>query len=226
LKTPFAGYLPVELALLDALNVGDVVVPAPQASATAPATAAKPSRSTTAQQPRQQKPAARSAPKPSTPAPQKKTPPRRTSGSTPPPAKPARVEGELGDVWRQLLRALRPINPKLQALLRSGEPVALQGGDFYIRFRYEFHQNQVRASIDDLNRALSQVLGRPMNAVILGENDSPPSDSADPVPNPDPDPDTDSQSPADETPTSSLADHPVVRRAVDKWGGEIEGSGD
>jgi hypothetical protein len=153
----------------------------------------------------------------------------------------------LGDVWRQLLRALRPINSKLQALLRSGEPVALQGGDFYIRFRYEFHQNQVRASIDDLNRALSQVLGRPMQATILGENEEPPAASAasielEPTPAPDATSEVDSASqldpdPAPEQPSSpaagpdasadaptpsSLVDHPVVRRAVDKWGGEIE----
>ncbi len=213
LKTPFAGYLPVELALLDALNVGDVGVAAPQPAATTP----QPSRPTAASQTRTQKAADKPAAQP------RKQPPRRSTGSTPPPSKPVELEGELGDAWRGLLRAMRRINPKLQALLRSGEAVALQGGDFYIRFRYEFHQNQVRASIDDLNKGLSELLGRPMRAVILGENDSPPAPDtvthSNPDPNPSPDPDP-------TPPASSLADHPVVRRAVDKWGGEIEGSGD
>jgi len=128
-------------------------------------------------------------------------------------------------VWRQLLRTLRRINPKLQALLRSGEPVALQGGEFYIRFRYEFHQNQVRASIDDLNKGLAEVLGRPMNAVILGENEAPPAASAEANPSPAPAPDA-NPDPNPAPSASSLADHPVVRRAVDKWGGKIEDSGD
>ncbi len=209
LKTPFAGYLPVELALLDALNVGDVVVATPQPAATTPPTTSQPSPSQTRTQTASDRPA----------PPPKKKPPRRTSGSTSPPVKPTRVEGELGDVWRQLLRNLRRVNPKLQALLRSGEPVAMQSGEFYIRFRYEFHRNQVQASIDDLNKSLAEVLGRPMNAVILSENEMPPAASAEANPSPvsvpgaDPDP-----HPA---PSSSLANHPVVRRAVDKWGGKI-----
>ena len=234
LKTPFAGYLPVELALLDALNVGDVVVAAPQPTPSVPAAKPRPAKPARSQP---EKPVSKPTSKSPSPA-AKKSPPRRTSGSRPSPTKPARIEGELGDVWRQLLRTLRPINPKLQALLRSGEPVALQGGDFYIRFRYEFHQNQVRTSVDDLNKALSEVLGRPMQAIILGENEEPPTaettaagpsaestestpepvaaDSPEPEPEPFPAPDS------PETPATSLADHPAVRRAVDKWGGKIE----
>jgi len=213
LKTPFAGYLPVELALLDALNVGDV---APAPPPTAAASSAPASRTRTTPAPPAKKPS-QPARKPAASAPKKA--PRRTSGSTPPPSKAAApVTGELGDVWRGLLRALRRINPRLQALLRSGEPVSLQGGEFFIRFRYEFHREQVQASIDDLNKGLSEVLGRPMRAVILGENDSPPAPDTVTHSNPDPNPSPD---PNPTPPASSLADHPVVRRAVDKWGGEI-----
>ena len=225
LKTPFAGYLPVELALLDALNVGDVTVPGPvaQPAATTPPPAASAKKPTSRSFPPQ---ASARATSPTTTKPAS----RRTSGSTPPPSTAMDVKGELGDVWRQLLRTLRRINPKLQALLRSGEPVALQGGDFYIRFRYEFHQNQVRSSIDDLNKGLSEVLGRPMNAVILGENEAPPPASADspapsPPPDPNPDPDLDANPSSNHPPsppTPSLTNHPVVRRAVDKWGGEVQ----
>ena len=124
---------------------------------------------------------------------------------------------------------MRRINPKLQALLRSGEPVALEGGEFYVRFRYEFHQNQVRASIDELNKGLSEVLGRPMQAIVLGEDESPSTANASPAasdePSPTPNSAPDPQPPTTDAPASSLADHPVVRRAVDKWGGEIENNG-
>ncbi len=209
LKTPFAGYLPVELALLDALNL-DALTPAAPREMQAPAPAKR---------------AAKPAAKPSPAAPPRPAPPKRTQGSSPPPSRPAApaADPELAGVWKQLLRTMRGVNPKLQALLRSGEPVAVQGGHCYIRFRYEFHRNQVKAGIDDLNKGLAQVLGRPMQAVILGENESPPasdeidaSPASNPNPNPNPDPNPDSH------PTSSLAEHPVVRRAVEEWGGEIQ----
>ncbi len=207
LKTPFAGYLPVELALLDALNIG-VLTPEPAATpsskATGPATA-PPTSSTT---PAAKKPPSR-ATRP-TPA-----PPQRTSGSTPPPQRPASGGNEeLNAVWKQLLRTMRRINPKLQALLRSGTPVAQHDGQFFIRFRYEFHQKQVKAGIDDVNKGLSQVLGRPMEAVILGEND--------PLPDLTQAPPSKQEKPTDDPPSPhSLDEHPVVRRAIDKWGGKI-----
>jgi DNA polymerase-3 subunit gamma/tau len=216
LKTPFAGYLPVELALLDALNVGDVApAPPPTAAASSPPA----SRARTTPPPSAKKPS-RPAAKPAAPASSPKKTPRRTSGSTPRPDNktPAPVEGELGDVWRKLFRATRRSNPRLQALLRSGEPVAIRGGEFFIRFRYEFHREKVQSDIDDLNKSLSEVLGRPMQAIILGENETPPIASANPGPDPDP-----PEPPAsDAPPSASLGEHPVVRRAIDKWGGEID----
>ncbi len=214
LKTPFAGYLPVELALLDALNVGDAAPAAVQPIPAASAGAARKSATSLARKYAPTRTAASSSPSAA-----KKIAPRRAQSATPPPPKPSDVPGELGDVWRRLLRTTRRINPRLQALLRSGEPVSLQGGECYIRFRYEFHREQVQAAVDDLNKGLSEVLGRPMRAVILDENSSPPASGAvnhsdsDPAPNPDPKPNP---------PASSLADHPVVRRAMDKWGGEID----
>jgi hypothetical protein len=115
---------------------------------------------------------------------------------------------------------MRPINARLQAVLRSGEPLAVRDGRFFIRFRYEFHQNQMRAGVDDLNKGLSQVFGRPMEAVILGAEDPlPPQEVS-----------SSDASAADEASSdhassetsSPLKDHPVVRRAVDKWGGEVQ----
>ncbi len=210
LKTPFAGYLPVELALLDALNIGFLT---PEHTASVPSAQPKPS------QPPTTAPASSTTPPPSTPThratkPAPK-PPQRTSGSTPPPSNLESGANEaLNGVWKQLLRTMRRINPKLQALLRSGAPVAQHGGQFFIRFRYEFHQKQVKAGIDDVNKGLSQVLGRPMEAVILGEND--------PLPDLTQNPPSKQEKPNDDPPSPrSLDEHPVVRRAIDKWGGKI-----
>ena len=199
LKTPFAGYLPVELALLDALHVGAMAVEAPPREKTVP------------QPPAQPPSPAKSV------RPPKKAAPRRTSGSVPPPTSlpAASIDAELAGMWKQLLRTMRGINPKLQAMLRSGEPVALQDGKCYIRFKYEFHQNQVRAGIDDLNKGLSQVLGSPTEAVILGANDPIPTASASAPA------ETPSNPHANPPPDSDLASHPVVRRALDAWGGVI-----
>jgi len=204
LRTPFAGYLPVELALLDALNVGEEPV-----AASPPASV--PQRAPTRP--------------PSAPHVAKATRASRRAPSAPPSSSgpPAAIEGELGDVWRQLMRNLRRANPRLQALLRSGEPIALQGGDFTLFFRHKFHREQVQANIDDLNKALSEVLGRPMQAVISGEDGNAPARVADPAPAA-----SSLKTPAAPNATAkhppappSLKNHPVVRRAVEKWGGEI-----
>ena len=221
LKTPFAGYLPVELALLDALNIGEPVVVAPPSTHTV---AAKASPKPATQRTTPTKPASE-RPTSSKRAPSQ--PPRAKKGSVEPPlsapSSPPLDPGSAG-LWRQLLRNIRRINPRLQALLRSGEPAGVRDGNLYIRFRHDFHREQVGAEIDQVNKALSEVAGRPMRAIILGEGENIPSDAPT-------DPPPDSASPSSQSASSttahtspasdSLKDSPVVRRAVDKWGAEI-----
>ena len=207
LKTPFAGYLPVELALLDALHVGESLeqpkASAPASSPSPKVTAPSPGPATT--------PSAPARPPASSPPRQA---PRYSRGASPPPESTPTASGELADVWKQLLRAIRRVDPKLQALLRSGEPLALQKDRFFIRFRYEFHRNQVKAGLDHLNQSLSQIVGRPMSVVILSPDDPIPESNPNPDPNPNPNPDP--------IPQPRLVDHPVVQRALDHWGGVLK----
>ncbi len=211
LKTPFAGYLPVELALLDALHVGEIASDSAQTELAAPP---PPSR-TQATSPPPARPAQKTKTRPAvTPSSPKKPVARRTASTEPPPPAPATpVSGQLGDTWRQLLRTLRRSHPRLQALLRSGEPVSLQEDTLQIHFRYEFHREQVQSNIDALHNALSQIMGRPMRATIIG--DTPPSSS--PAPSK-----KTTAKPSQPDPAPSLANHPVTQHALKKWGGQLE----
>ncbi|RUA16550.1 MAG: DNA polymerase III subunit gamma/tau [Clostridia bacterium] len=223
LKTPFAGYLPVELALLDALNIGETVAVAPPPMK---AVSAKASPKPAAQRSSQTKPTSgRPAASPRKAASQPQRARTRSSEPPPPALSSFPLDSGTAALWRQLLKNIRRINPRLQALLRSGEPAGVRDGNLYLRFRHDFHREQVRAEIDQVNKALSEVAGRPMQAVILEEGQNIPSGAAtDPAPASTPPASQPASPPATKrspTQSSSLKDNPVVRRAVDKWGGEI-----
>ncbi|MFN3763257.1 MAG: DNA polymerase III subunit gamma/tau, partial [Anaerolineae bacterium] len=66
--------------------------------------------------------------------------------------------------WNDLLRLLRSVNHSLEALMRSGRPVKIEGGAVLIGFAYPFHRDKVdeeanRRAVED---ALTQLLGRPV----------------------------------------------------------------
>jgi DNA polymerase-3 subunit gamma/tau len=147
LKTPLAGYLPVELALLDAVGLGAVPLPAAPAVQPAPGSVMPPSPTPAAQ------PVSRPAPVPSA-GPATVEPSRATTT-------------ELGSLWGQIITAMRPHSPRLQAVLRSGTPVALDDDTLVIGFQYDFHREQIQAAIDLVGRVVSTVLGRPVSVQLV-----------------------------------------------------------
>ncbi len=134
LKTPFAGYLPVELALLDIIGVGAVT--APPIAASAPVATAIPA----AAQP--------TAPPPS---------PGRPPASPPPP-----TDATLDAQWKQVIKDMRQHNPRIQAIMRSGSLVGIENDAFIISFQHDFHREQVQGAIDIVGHVVSTTLGRPM----------------------------------------------------------------
>jgi DNA polymerase-3 subunit gamma/tau len=193
LKTPFAGYLPVELALLDAVGLGEAVE-----SATAPASASAPAPA----QPRTRTAAAR---------------PTRPKAAKPA-AKPA---SELETQWNRIITEMRQRSPKLQAMLRGGNPVGIQGDTFVISFRHDFHREQVQGSIDAVIEVVSKIMGRPL-AVRLRKEDNDasknnPVSASDVIPSVTP--------PSPVTPpqpeSPPLESDPTVRKAIDEFGARI-----
>ncbi len=145
LKTPFAGYLAVELALLDMLDRGAApVAPAPMAVA-------------------QTAPPAR----PATVSP--------TATPTPPPpaspvsaGAPAAASGaELDQSWKQIVGGMRQYSPRIQAILRSGQPLGIEDDQYVIGFAYDFHRDQVQGAVDQVNAVVSTVMGRPMTVKLV-----------------------------------------------------------
>ncbi len=141
LKTPFAGYLPVELALLDIIGVGAVT--APPVAAPAPPS---PVLSAVAQQP-------------STPA--QSSPPGRPPSPPPPP------DATLDAQWKQIINAMRQHNPRIQAIMRSGAPVGIENDAFVISFQHDFHREQVQGAIDIVGQVVSNTVGRPMTVRLV-----------------------------------------------------------
>ena len=196
LRTPFAGYLPVELALLDAVGLGEALEPAPVAASTA--TPTQPRSQTTAPRPSKQQIAR-------------------------PVAKPA-VSSDLETQWKRIVTEMRQRSPKTQAMLRSGRPVGIEGDTFIISFRHDFHREQVQGAIDSVIEIVSKVMGRPLVVRLVGENDVP-ATSANPGPPPVPIPAEASSPPVSppqpEISPPSIETDPTVRKAVDEFGARI-----
>ena len=158
LKTPFAGYLPVELALLDAIGLSETIGAAPEA---APATTPAQPRSTTTKTP----------------------PPKRQTAQ--PTAKPA-AASDLETQWKRIVTEMRQHSAKTQAMLRGGRPMGVKGDTFIISFQHKLHREQVQGSIDSVTEVVSKVMGRPLVVRLVGESDAPTSAPIPPVAPPNP----------------------------------------
>jgi len=217
LKTPFAGYLPVELALLESVGLGE----APQPTATAAPVANKP-RPQPAAQPK------RSAPsRPATSAP-RSAPARR---STPPPPSKPKVKAvpqpsptedpRLQEIQQQLLERVGQHSAKLQAVLRGGRVVALSDEELVLSFQYDFHLKSTQAEIDTVSKVAAEVLGRSITVRALAAADagkyvaSHHADQKAVAPS--------SPKASPDTPTSAEpAEDPLLRMAVEELGAEIK----
>lgn len=203
LKTSLVGYLPVELALLDAVGLGEretSVETAPPLPTKAPPLPSSPS-------------AHRTAPSSSRPT---KAEPQRSS----PPASPA-PDSDLQHLWHKIILQTGQFSTKTQAMLRSGQPVAITDDAFVISFRHAFHLEQTQADIDTVTKVVAQVCGRPLAVRLLDEesakNFRPASaPSAEPAFSPQSTPQDGSAG------ASSPAEDPLVRMAIENWGAKVK----
>ena len=215
--------LPLELAFLEAalpeetagpteMSAGKETVPRREMS---PPPAPSPARAT-----------GRPAAPPARPSPGATPPPASPPVREPPPPEPV-AEFSLEEVtqrWNDLLRILRSVNHSLEALMRSGKPISVEGGALLIGFPYSFHRDKVdeeanRRAVED---ALTQLLGRPVRVrcVLLagsgGRSSSRPAAARPPTPQPRTSP------PAPPSPPPSPpADDGLVQAAVEKLGARV-----
>ncbi len=163
--------LPLELAFLEAALAEDGSGQTPGPEEKPPRAEPTASRPTAAPTP-SARPIPSPATRPASPVARPTVPQARPSPS-PAPGPAAREEPpegggvsleEVERQWNDLLRLLRPVNHSLEALMRSGKPLKVEGEVLLIGFAYPFHRDKVdeeanRRAVED---ALEKLLGRPV----------------------------------------------------------------
>lgn len=221
--------LPLELAFIEAALPQEEAgpsgagqqEPSPRREPTAPSPAPSPARPMT-------RPSA--SPVRPSPAPSPTPTPTAPSVREPPPPEPA-AEFSLEEVnqqWNDLLRLLRSVNHSLEALMRSGRPVSVEGGALLIGFPYAFHRDKVdeeanRRAVED---ALTQLLGRPVRVrcVLLAGSGSKSPARPTPARPPTPPPRTPPSTPPSPSPPP-VSDDGLVQAAVEKLGARVAKTG-
>jgi len=158
--------------------------------------------------------------------------------STPAPAdSPSRGDGEatpevLRRRWAEFLDALRPRNLPLEALMRSCEPVAVEGDVIVLSFVHDFHRGKLEEERNkqDVEDVLSELIGRRYRVrCVLNRQESAAAPQARPVtakrltPAGPPGPSTSetATSATSLSPEQIIAQDPVVRAAVEDLGAQI-----
>jgi len=114
---------------------------------------------------------------------EERLPPSKVVSQNPETSKPdAKAPGSIfslslvSEKWDEILKAIRPFNHSLEALLRSARPKEiLPDGKLVIEVFYKFHKDKLSDSsnIDVLQKVLRNVLGiTPKIAYVLGEKKS------------------------------------------------------
>jgi DNA polymerase-3 subunit gamma/tau len=223
--------LPLEMAFIEAVQPIDVENPAPDGPSSPPRSSPSP--------PTRHSPPART---PSNSA----TTTHSASSATPSASVvvkesgPAYVGHEPGDGaltpevlrsrWPDFLNALRPRNLPLEALMRSCEPLAIEGDVVVLGFTHDFHRSRVEEEQNrqDIEDVLAELIGRRyrVRCVLLRQRAAGlPSAPAKAGPTPSVD------SPKIEEPVareaapsvdSTMIDDPVVRAAIDDLGAVVQ----
>jgi DNA polymerase-3 subunit gamma/tau len=131
--------------------------------------------------------------------------------------------------WPEFLNALRPRNLPLEALMRSCEPVAVEGDIVVLGFTHDFHRSRVEEeqSKRDIEEALSELAGQRyrLRCVLLQQRtvtSAPTSPEREVAPSAGPvGADGPSVRAAAPSADSTMIDDPVIRAAIDDLGAVV-----
>ena len=86
--------------------------------------------------------------------------------------------------WAELLTALRGRNLPLEALMRSSEPIAIEGDVVVLGFEYDLHRSRAEeeANKRDVEDVLSHLIGRPCQVRCVLAKQHNPAQSISPAP--------------------------------------------
>ena len=210
--------LPLEMAFIEAVLAlePESTGPGDQSPRDVPRTPPPAPRSTPS--PKSRPAPARSARAvPSQPAPAVQEPEQTYSSPVPAPGDGSLTPETLRSRWPDFLNALRPRNLSLEALMRSCEPVGVEGDVVLLGFAHNFHRSKVeeehnKRMVEDV---LSSLVGQrtSVRCILAGQER--------PAPPP--------QQPASESAGTKvpppaeqvMADDPVVRAAIEDLGAQI-----
>jgi hypothetical protein len=113
--------------------------------------------------------------------------------------------------WSEFLNALRPRNLPLEALMRSCEPVAIEGDVVVLGFAHDFHRSRVESEQNrlDVEEALAELIGQRYRVrCVMAQGDGGPGAP---------------QASADNSSTKQqvVTDDPLVRAAVEDLGAVV-----
>jgi hypothetical protein len=113
----------------------------------------------------------------------------------------------LQENWGTLLRAIRPRNRVVEALLKSSEPMSLEGDLVTLGFYHGFHKERMAddKSIKVVEEALAEITGKALRvkcALCQGDREQKEQDS-------------------EAKRREKLLDNPVVREAVQQYGAKV-----
>ncbi|WP_338818655.1 hypothetical protein MTCOM_00310 [Moorella thermoacetica] len=97
------------------------------------------------------------------------------------PASPGLELAVVQEHWPEVLAAARRESIQLQAFLREGEPVAIDGDTLTLAVKADFHRGMLEqpGNRQKVEKALAAVFGRPLKVVITSGKPSPPGDTGD-----------------------------------------------
>jgi DNA polymerase-3 subunit gamma/tau len=127
--------------------------------------------------------------------------------------------------WAHILAEIRPHNRSAEALLRSGRAEAVEGNVVVLGFPYAFHKERVEEPKCQalVEQVFSRVLGSPcrIRCILVSKSNSKPTRQLPKTSQPEPAKGDGKDRGAKEDKYRAIAEDPVVRAAVDKYGAQV-----
>jgi DNA polymerase-3 subunit gamma/tau len=146
------------------------------------------------------------------------------TGGKAPPASGVTLE-EVRLNWAHILAEMRPHSLQVEALLRSGRAEAVEGKVVVLGFPYAFHKERVEEPKCQalVEQVFSRVLGTPcrIRCVFVSKSSSKTTPQPPKTPRPEPAKGDGKDRELKEDQYRAIAEDPVVRAAVDKYGAQV-----
>ena len=127
--------------------------------------------------------------------------------------------------WARILAEIRPHNRSAEALLRSGRAEAVEGNVVVLGFPYAFHKERVEEPKSQalVEQVFSRVLGNPcrIKCILVPKSSSKTTRRPQKTPRPEPAEGDGKDRESKEDKYRAIAEDPVVRAAVDKYGAQV-----